>query len=165
MRGWVAPGRSLRYKRLQNRMSHHAIVSDFRVGDFSIKARLNPRRITLLERLWVSAFVQRLRELGWVEGLNVAIEYRWAEGRNERYTEIATEFVRLKVDLIVTAGASVVAAKQATSVIPIIFAVAADPLGTGPSAYRPSCSMHPTAAATRSRNVRIRTAWPRPTGR
>jgi len=114
---------------------------------------------------WVSAFVQRLRELGWVEGRNVAIEYRWAEGHNERYTEIATEFVRLKVDLIVTAGASVVAAKQATSVIPIIFAVAADPLGTGPSAYRPSCSMHPTAAATRSRNVRIRTAWPRPTGR
>ena len=61
----------------------------------------------------------------------MAIEYRWAEGRNERYTEIATEFVRLKVDLIVTAGASVVAAKQATSVIPIVFAVAADPLGTG----------------------------------
>ena len=80
---------------------------------------------------WVSAFVQRLRELGWVEGRNVAIEYRWAEGRNERYAEIATEFVRLKVDLIVTAGASVVAAKQATSVIPIVFAVAADPLGTG----------------------------------
>jgi putative ABC transport system substrate-binding protein len=80
---------------------------------------------------WVSAFVQRLRELGWVEGRNVAIEYRWAEGRNERYTEIATEFVRLKVDLIVTAGASVVAAKQATSVILIVFAVAADPLGTG----------------------------------
>jgi putative ABC transport system substrate-binding protein len=80
---------------------------------------------------WVSAFVQRLRELGWVEGRNVAIEYRWAEGRNERYTEIATEFVRLKVDVIVTAGASVVAAKQATSVIPIVFAVAADPLGTG----------------------------------
>src|SRR3984893_5744638 len=80
---------------------------------------------------WVSAFVQRLRELGWVEGRNVAIEYRWAEGRNERYTEIANEFVRLKVDVIVTAGASVVAAKQATSVIPIVFAVAADPLGAG----------------------------------
>ena len=61
----------------------------------------------------------------------MAIEYRWAEGRNERYAEIATEFVRLKVDVIVTAGASVVAAKQATSVIPIVFAVAADPVGTG----------------------------------
>src|SRR6516165_4945430 len=74
---------------------------------------------------WVSAFGQRLRELGWIEGRNVAIEYRWAEGRNERYTEIAAEFVRLKVDVIVTAGASVVAAKQATSAIPTVFAVAA----------------------------------------
>jgi len=80
---------------------------------------------------WTAAFVQRLRELGWAEGRNVAIEYRWAEGRSERYTEIAAEFVRLKVNVIVTAGASVVAAKQATSVIPIVFAVAADPLGTG----------------------------------
>ena len=69
--------------------------------------------------------------LGWIDGRTVAIEYRWAEGRSERYTEIAAEFVRLKVDVIVTAGASVVAAKQATSVIPIVFAVAADPLGTG----------------------------------
>jgi len=60
-----------------------------------------------------------------IEGRNVAIEYRWAEGRNERYTEIAAEFVQLKVDVIVTAGASVVAAKQATSAIPTVFAVAA----------------------------------------
>jgi putative ABC transport system substrate-binding protein len=80
---------------------------------------------------WTAAFVQRLRELGWIEGRTIAIEYRWAEGRGERYTEIAAEFARLKVDVIVTAGASVVAAKQATSVIPIVFAVAADPLGTG----------------------------------
>jgi putative ABC transport system substrate-binding protein len=80
---------------------------------------------------WVAAFVQRLRELGWIEGRTIAIEYRWAEGRSERYTEIAAEFVRLKVDVIVTAGASVVAAKQATSIIPIVFAVAADPLSTG----------------------------------
>jgi putative ABC transport system substrate-binding protein len=75
--------------------------------------------------------VRRLRELGWIEGRSIAIVYRWAEGRSERYTEIAAEFVRLKVNVIVTAGASVVAAKQATSVIPIVFAVAADPLGTG----------------------------------
>jgi putative ABC transport system substrate-binding protein len=80
---------------------------------------------------WTAAFVQRLRELGWIEGRTVAIEYRWAEGRNERYTEIAAEFVRLKVDVIVTSGAAVVAAKQATSIIPIVFAVANDPLGTG----------------------------------
>jgi len=80
---------------------------------------------------WTAAFVRRLRELGWIEGRSIAIEYRWAQGRSERYTEIAAEFVRLKVNVIVTAGASVVAAKQATSVIPIVFAVAADPLGTG----------------------------------
>ena len=80
---------------------------------------------------WTAAFVQRLRELGWIEGRTVAIEYRWAEGRSERYTEIAAEFVRLKVDVIVTVGSAVVAAKQATSVIPIVFAIAVDPLGTG----------------------------------
>jgi putative ABC transport system substrate-binding protein len=66
-----------------------------------------------------AAFVQRLREVGWIEGRNVAIEYRWAEGRNERAAEIAAEFVRLKVDIIVaSATLTVVAAKQATSVIP-----------------------------------------------
>src|SRR6266513_558171 len=81
---------------------------------------------------WVAAFVQRLRELGWIEGRTVAIEYRWAEGRSERFAEIAAEFVRLKVDVIVTsATAAVAAAKQATSVIPIVFAAAGDPVGTG----------------------------------
>jgi putative ABC transport system substrate-binding protein len=75
--------------------------------------------------------VQRLRELGWIEGRNLAIEYRWADGRTGRFTEIAAEFVRLKVDVIVTGGLSAVAVKQATSVIPIVFAVAADPVGTG----------------------------------
>jgi ABC-type uncharacterized transport system substrate-binding protein len=80
----------------------------------------------------IGAFVQRLRELGWIEGRTMAIEVRWAEGRNERFAEIAAEFVRLKVDVIVTAGtAAVVTAKQATSVIPIVFAVAGDPIGTG----------------------------------
>jgi len=80
----------------------------------------------------IAAFVQRLRELGWIEGRTIAIEVRWAEGRNERFAEIAAEFVRLKVDVVVTAGtAAVVAAKQATSVIPIVFAVAGDPVGTG----------------------------------
>jgi ABC-type uncharacterized transport system substrate-binding protein len=81
---------------------------------------------------WTAAFVQRLRELGWIDGRNVAIEYRWGEGRNERFAEIAAEFVRLKVDVLVTAGTpQVLAAKQATSVIPIVFAVAGDPVGTG----------------------------------
>jgi len=81
---------------------------------------------------WVAAFVQRLRELGWIEGRTIAIEYRWGEGRNERFAEIAAEFVRRKVDVIVTsATAAVVVAKQATSVIPIVFAAAGDPVGTG----------------------------------
>src|SRR5262245_24855717 len=79
----------------------------------------------------VTAFVQRLRELGWIEGRTVAIEYRWGEGRNERFAELAAEFVRLKVDVIVTSGVAALVVKQATSVIPIVFAVAADPLGTG----------------------------------
>ena len=76
-------------------------------------------------------FVQRLRELGWIEGRTFAIEYRWTEGRSERFAELATDFVRLKVDVIVTLGAAVIPAKQATSVIPIVFAVATDPVGTG----------------------------------
>jgi putative tryptophan/tyrosine transport system substrate-binding protein len=80
----------------------------------------------------VAAFVQRLRELGWTDGRNLAIEYRWAEGRNERYTEAAAELVRLKVDVIVTvATPATLAAKQATLVIPIVFGAAADPVRTG----------------------------------
>ena len=80
----------------------------------------------------VASFVQQLHELGWNEGRNVKIEYRWAEGRSERLAEIAAEFVRLKVDVIVTYGTpAVVAARQATLVIPIVFAVVADPVGTG----------------------------------
>jgi putative ABC transport system substrate-binding protein len=80
---------------------------------------------------WYAAFVQRLRELGWIEGRTIAIETRWAENRSERYADIAAEFVRLKVDVIVTWGIAVPAVKQATSVIPIVFAVDADPLGGG----------------------------------
>src|SRR6266568_8869931 len=81
---------------------------------------------------WVASFVQRLRELGWLEGRDVVIEYRWAEGRSERFAEIAAEFVRLKVDVILTHNTpTVLAAKQATSVIPIVFATAGDPIGSG----------------------------------
>jgi putative ABC transport system substrate-binding protein len=80
----------------------------------------------------IAAFVQRLRELAWIDGRNLAIEYRWAEGRNERNAENAAELVRLKVDVIVTEGTpSTLAAKQATAVIPIVFASAGDPVGTG----------------------------------
>ena len=79
----------------------------------------------------VAAFVQRLRELGWVEGRNVAIEYRWSQGRQERLAEIAAEFVRLKVDIIVTNGDSVDTARRAIAAIPIVFALANDPVGGG----------------------------------
>ena len=81
---------------------------------------------------WVAAFVRRLHELGWSEGQNVAIEYRWAEGRTERFAEIAAEFIGLKADVIVTYGtAAVAAAKRATSVTPIVFGGAGDPVGAG----------------------------------
>jgi putative ABC transport system substrate-binding protein len=80
---------------------------------------------------WTTAFMERLRELGWTEGRNVAIEVRWAEGRTERFSEIVAEFVRLKVDVIFTTGAAVAAAKKVTSVIPIVFALGRDPVGSG----------------------------------
>lgn len=80
---------------------------------------------------WSSAFVTRLRELGWIEGRTVAIEYRWAEGRTDRFAEFAAEFVRLKVDVIVTAASAGYVAKQVTSTIPIVLAVATDPVGDG----------------------------------
>src|SRR4051794_29581871 len=85
-----------------------------------------------VESQQLAAFERRLRELGWTDGRNVAIEYRWVEGRNERPATIATELVRLKVDVIVTWGtANIVAAKEATTVIPIVFPAAADPVGMG----------------------------------
>jgi putative tryptophan/tyrosine transport system substrate-binding protein len=81
---------------------------------------------------WAAAFVQRLRELGWIEGRNVTIEYRWGEGREERFAEVAAEFVRLKVDVIIASGTpAVMASRQATSVIPIVFAPAGDPVVSG----------------------------------
>jgi len=80
---------------------------------------------------WTDAFVARLRELGWIEGSTIAIEYRWSQGRTERYAEIAAEFVRLKVDVIVTVGTAVPTVMQATASIPIVFAVAIDPVGSG----------------------------------
>jgi putative ABC transport system substrate-binding protein len=82
--------------------------------------------------VFVSAFLQRLRELGWTDGQNIVIEYRWAEGRESRYAEFAAELVRRKVDIIVTAGTpAVLAAMKATTTIPIVFAAAGDPVRTG----------------------------------
>ena len=85
-----------------------------------------------IQSQWTAAFVQRLRELGWIEGRNVSIEYRWAEGRSERHSEIAAEFVRLKVDVIVTAGSAVRRGKAGDVGHPdCIRGWRADPVGSG----------------------------------
>jgi putative ABC transport system substrate-binding protein len=78
-----------------------------------------------------AAFVARLRELGWIEGQTIIIEYRWEDGRPERAAEIAAEFIRLKTEVIVTVGSIVAALKQVTPAIPIVFALANDPVGGG----------------------------------
>jgi putative ABC transport system substrate-binding protein len=80
---------------------------------------------------WMGAFVNRLRELGWEDGRTVKIEYRWAEGRTERFPALASELIRLNVDVIVTSGAALLVAKKATSTIPIVFPLASDPLASG----------------------------------
>jgi putative tryptophan/tyrosine transport system substrate-binding protein len=98
---------------------------------------------------WIDAFVLRMRELGWIEGRTVAIEYRWVEGRSERFAEIAAEFVRLKVNVIVTSGTpAVMALQQATNVIPIVFATAGDPVSTGLVASLARPGGHTTGLAT-----------------
>ena len=80
---------------------------------------------------WTAAFVARMRELGWIEGSTITMEYRWSEGRPERIVEVAAEFVRLKVDVIVSSGIAIPSLMQATSTIPIVFAIAVDPVGAG----------------------------------
>jgi putative ABC transport system substrate-binding protein len=89
---------------------------------------------TVAQELWVkpvAAFEERLRERGWIDGRTIKIIYRWGEGRPERFAEIATEFVNSNVDVIVTGGNAVSAVRQATSTIPIVFALAVDPVGSG----------------------------------
>ncbi len=96
----------------------------FRIGILlAPSASSNPARI--------EAFRQRLRELGYVEGKNIVIEYRYAEGKLERLPDLAAELVRLKVDVIVTTGAVVLIAKKVSGTIPIVFAAAVDPVGGG----------------------------------
>jgi putative tryptophan/tyrosine transport system substrate-binding protein len=81
---------------------------------------------------WLGAFVQRIRELGWIENRTITIDYRWTEGRNDRYAEFSAEFVRRKIDVILPLGTpAIIAAKKATSVIPIVFPLASDPVGDG----------------------------------
>ena len=102
---------------------------------------------------WIAAFVQRLRELGWIQGRTVVIEVRWAEGKSERFAEIAAELVRLNVDVIVTSGAAAPAAKRMTSAIPIVFMLANDPVGTGivASLSRPGSNV--TGLSNQSRDL------------
>jgi putative tryptophan/tyrosine transport system substrate-binding protein len=83
------------------------------------------------EGKWFTAFVERFGELGWVEGHTVALESQWSDGRAERVAEMAAELVRRKVDVIVTYGGAVATIKRATASIPIVFAIAIDPLGAG----------------------------------
>ena len=80
---------------------------------------------------WTADFADRLRELGWIEGRTIAIEYRYSEGRPERVAEIGAEFVQQEVDVIVTYGGAVAILKQATAKIPIVFAIAGDPVRGG----------------------------------
>lgn len=87
---------------------------------------------TVTPSAWpVAAFDKRLRELGWIEGKTVTVDYRWARGNSDRIAALAAEFVRDKVDVILTGGNGVTAAKQATTTIPIVFALAVDPVGSG----------------------------------
>ena len=110
---------------------------------------------------WVAAFVRRLRELGWIEGKNVTIEYCWAEARTERYSEIAAELASRNVDVIVTwASAPVLAAKHTTTTIPIVFAAQMDPVGAGvvASLARPLVTLRACPSNSRHRGQAHRTA-------
>ena len=102
---------------------------------------LNPGSPSVpLRQRRLEAFRQSLRDLGYVEGQNIAIEYRWAEGKYERYPALAADLVRLKVDVIVAVGgAATEAAQQATRTIPIVMSIVNDPVGSGlvPSLARP----------------------------
>jgi putative ABC transport system substrate-binding protein len=102
---------------------------------------------------WTAAFVQRLHELGWIEGRTIAIEYRWSEGRPERHAEIAAEFVRLKVDVIVSNAIAVPTLMQATKVIPIVFALGVDPVGAGIVASLAQPGGNVTGLSTQSTDI------------
>jgi putative tryptophan/tyrosine transport system substrate-binding protein len=102
---------------------------------------------------WTAAFTKRLHELGWIEGHTVAIEYRWSEGRPERIAEIAAEFVRLKVDVIVSNAIAVPTLMQATAVIPIVFALGLDPVGAGVVASLARPGGNVTGLSTQSTDI------------
>jgi putative ABC transport system substrate-binding protein len=123
-----------------NRREFITLIGGAAVGwPLAARAQQAPKTIGLLgantaaqQSQWTAAFVQRLRELGWIDGRTVAIEARWAEGSNERAAEFAAELVRRGLDVIVTSGTPIaLAAKRATATVPIVFATASDPVGTG----------------------------------
>jgi ABC-type uncharacterized transport system substrate-binding protein len=87
--------------------------------------------IPTVESAWFDGLVRRLGELGWIDSQTIAIKRRWAEGRAERVAEIAADYVQENVDVIVTYGGAVTTLKKATATIPIVFAIASDPLGIG----------------------------------
>ena len=101
------------------------------------EAQQQPRTIAIIGHTvadygpWAAALVERLGQLGWIDGRTVRIEYHWSEGRPERVAEIASELVRQKVDIIVTYGSAALILKQATASTPIVFAPAIDPVGIG----------------------------------
>ena len=111
-----------------------------------------------LQFSWFAAFNRRLREVGWIDGRTVAIVPRWAEGRNERFAEIAAEFVALTVNVIVTGGGAVLALMQATSTIPIVFSLANDPVASGyvRSLARPGAT---SPASQANRRTLLESAW------
>ena len=107
-----------------------------------------------LGQVSAKAFQQELERLGWTEGRNIAMEYRWAEGRTERYGDIAAEFIQAKMDVIVTtATPSTVAAMQATSTVPIVFIGVGDPVATGLVASLPRPGGNVTGLSNQNRDV------------
>src|SRR5256886_17210661 len=120
-------------------LSGAAMASPIWPDDALAQQPRNPRTIgflgTTTPTIWsanVTAFQHRLRELDWIDGRNVSIEYRWAQGNDDRYAEFASEFAQRKVDIIVTAGTTAgIALKNGTSEIPIVFAAEGNPVRTG----------------------------------
>jgi putative ABC transport system substrate-binding protein len=99
-------------------------------GRLPIVAVLGTDALSTWER-WIAAFEQRLQEIGWIKGRTVAIEYRWAGGRSDRILEIAAEFVRLKVDVILVGGTGAALAASGLTSIPIVATILSDPVGDG----------------------------------
>jgi putative ABC transport system substrate-binding protein len=133
------PDVALGTRKSMERREFITVLGGAAVG-WPLAARAQPAKLQIIGFLgdsasgwspWAAAFAQRLREIGWIEGRTITIEYRWSEGYPDRVADFAAEFVRQKVDVIVTYGGAIAALKQATGSIPIVFALAVDPIGAG----------------------------------